>query len=466
MIHNSKLISNIDVYIFSGNLNMLANISKYKTPAFLPILNKSILSYQLEFLERNNIKYFKLITYEEHRHVFEEFFNQNIQRLKFEVIYLPSTEEETDIFSLIKDTITKNNFILISCDSILNFDLFEFIDNHFEKKSLVSFILNDNFSNISNKKLSFMKDNNQLSLYYVNNEDCIKENKRNINEENNLKKVEYCQIVDVEEKNNLKIQKNTLRHCKNLKLLYAYEDISFYIFNKNIFKIIESEQFKEVKQKKSINNLSNDFIPFLINKTYSKTYNELLNTNKNEKIRISINTKIIDKNNEENEFIYKIYDFPSLFLTIEEIQKPYDKINEIFFQTEKNLKHYFSNFANLINDNLKNNKKFNEGIKEIQNISEDCYIADGNNIFNSDCIITKVVSGKNLQVDEKSKIINCLIFDDVKIGKNCKIINSIIGENCIIEDNCELNECIVETNYKVETNTKKNGELINEYNYN
>jgi NDP-sugar pyrophosphorylase family protein len=157
---------------------MLKNISKYKTPAFLPILNKSILSYQLEFLERNNIKYFKLITYEEHRQVFEEFFNQNIQRLKFEVIYLPSTEEETDIFSLIKDTITKNNFILISCDSILNFDLFEFIDNHFEKKSLVSFILNDNFSNISNKKLSFMKDNNQLSLYYVNNEDCNEENKR------------------------------------------------------------------------------------------------------------------------------------------------------------------------------------------------------------------------------------------------------------------------------------------------
>ena len=121
MIDNSKSISNVDIYIFSGNLNILQNITKYKTPAFLPILNKSILSYQLEFLERNNIKYFKLITYEEHRQVFEEFFNQNIQRLKFEVIYLPSTEEETDIFSLIKDTITKNNFILISCDSILNF---------------------------------------------------------------------------------------------------------------------------------------------------------------------------------------------------------------------------------------------------------------------------------------------------------------------------------------------------------
>ena len=466
MIDNSKSISNVDIYIFSGNLNILQNITKYKTPAFLPILNKSILSYQIEFLERNNIRYFKLITYEEHRQVFEEFLNQEGQRFKFEVIYLSSTEEETDIFSLIKDTITKNNFILMSCESILNFDLFEFIDNHIEKKSLVSFILNENFSNILNKKLNFIKDNNELSLYYINNENCYEDDEKNKIEENKLKKVEYCQIVDIEEKNKVKIQKNTLKHCKNLKLLYGYEDIFFYIFNKNIFKIIESEDFKEEKQKKSINNLKSDFIPFLINKTYSKKYNELLNTNKSEKIRININAKIVKKNNEENDFIYNIYDFPSLFLTIEEIQKPYEKINEVFFQTEKNLKHYFSNFVNLINENLKNNKKFNDGIKEIQCMSEDCYIADGNLNINSNCMITKVVSGKNLQVNEGSKIINSLIFDDVKIGKNCKIINSIIGENCIIEDNCELNECIVETNYKVEENTKKNGELINEYNYN
>ena len=111
MIDNSKSISNVDIYIFSGNLNILQNITKYKTPGFLPILNKSILSYQIEFLERNNIKYFKVITYEEHRPVFNEFLNQEGQRFKFEVIYLSSTEEETDVFSLIKEyNLLKSHF--------------------------------------------------------------------------------------------------------------------------------------------------------------------------------------------------------------------------------------------------------------------------------------------------------------------------------------------------------------------
>jgi len=104
-----------------------------------------------------------------------------------------------------------------------------------------------------------------------------------------------------------------------------------------------------------------------------KYNNELLKSN-----RIKIGSKLIDNNQKNlNEFCYKIYDFPSYLLTIEEIQKPYDEIKPIFFQTKNNIKNYFYNFSDKIEENLENSKKFSDGIAELEGISADSYISDG-----------------------------------------------------------------------------------------
>ena len=198
--------------------------------------------------------------------------------------------------------------------------------------------------------------------------------------------------------------------------------------------------------------LRDDFIPFLIKNTYSTSLNKILIDKYQNQIlkanKIKIFAKLIQ--NEENinsEYVYKIYDYPSYISTIEEIQKPYDKIKPIFFQTKNNTKNYFENFRENIIQNLENNKKYNDNIPELQLISEDSYIADKINSLNQSAEIKKTVSDQNLKVAENSEIVECIIGLDSEIGKNCKLKKCIIGNNVNISDGSKITECVIGDNY-------------------
>ncbi len=198
--------------------------------------------------------------------------------------------------------------------------------------------------------------------------------------------------------------------------------------------------------------LRDDFIPFLIKNTYSTSLNKILIDKYQNQIlkanKIKIFAKLIQ--NEENinsEYVYKIYDYPSYISTIEEIQKPYDKIKPIFFQTKNNTKNYFENFREKIIQNLENNKKYNDNIPELQLISEDSYIADKINSLNQSAEIKKTVSDQNLKVAENSEIVECIIGLDSEIGKNCKLKKCIIGNNVNISDGSKITECVIGDNY-------------------
>ena len=198
--------------------------------------------------------------------------------------------------------------------------------------------------------------------------------------------------------------------------------------------------------------LRDDFIPFLIKNTYSTSLNKILIDKYQNQIlkanKIKIFAKLIQ--NEENinsEYVYKIYDYPSYISTIEEIQKPYDKIKPIFFQTKNNTKNYFENFRENIIQNLENNKKYNDNIPELQLISEDSYIADKINSLDQSAEIKKTVSDQNLKVAENSEIVECIIGLDSEIGKNCKLKKCIIGNNVNISDGSKITECVIGDNY-------------------
>ena len=67
---------------------------------------------------------------------------------------------------------------------------------------------------------------------------------------------------------------------------------------------------------------------------------------------------------------------------------------------------------------MENNKKFSDGIPEIEKFSADSYIADGIGSIEKNVVISKSVGDKNLNIKEESKIIGCTIGQNTKIGKN------------------------------------------------
>lgn len=459
------VISIVDVFILLINdTGPMKDICSTTKKSFLSVMNKPILFYQLEFLERQNIKKVYLIKSADDIEI-----TNSLQAYKgnIEIDYIDVQKEGLEIFNLIKNKLTKNNFILIEGDSIFSFDLGQCIDYHIDNKNLIT--------------LTLQKKETELKKMQKFREDVTEAYGIDHNENNRL--VYYYKNKSNDE--NLHINKRIFKRFSIFNLYLNYMDGGFYIFNNAIFDIMEfiktkmdnkikeedNEKKKEdLKNKqKSLNNLKEGFLPYLIKRTFSKDLNMVLiekYTNKLLKAdRVKIGTKLI--NNEKNiqsEYFYKIYDYPSYFNIIEEIQKPYNDIRPIFFQTKNNTKNYFYNFADKISENLENKKKFNDGIPELEFISADSYIADGNNDIGQKVILNKTIADKILKIKEESKVLSCIIGEGAKIGKNCKLKDCIVGKYCEILDNCDISECIIAESYKTKEGIKATQTILNNEN--
>lgn len=446
-------ISIVDVFILLlDDISVMKDLCTSTKKSFLPVMNKPILFYQLEFLERQNIKEVHFLLKSEDLEITRNLLNSYVGKINKN--YIDVKSEGLEIFNIIKNKLTKNNFILIEGDSILSFDLGEFIDYHIDNKDLITMVLQK-----KEPELSKMKDFREdiIEAYGIDNN------------ENN--RVVYYQKKKAMEGENLSINKRIFKRFSNFNLTLNYLDVGFYMFNNAIFDILEyikskiENEKEEKKNLKTLNNLKD----YLIKKTFSKDLNMVLIEKYNNDLlkanRVKIGSKLINnENNIESDFCYKIYDYPSYLNIIEEIHKPYDKIRLIFFQTKNNFKNYFFNFEDKIRENLENNKKYNDGIKELEFFSADSYIADGIENIEKNVIVSKSVGDKKLSIKEGSKVISCVIGQNSKIGKNCKLTNCILGQFCEIEDNCNLSECVIADYYKVNQNANVSQKILNDEN--
>ena len=453
-------ISLVDVFIIiNDDISNMKEICSTTNKSFLSVINKPIIFYQLEFLERNNIKEVNILVIQELLEKTESFVSQYKGNLKLNVIGIKA--DYLEIFSTIQKKITKNNFLLLEGDTILSFDLGELIENHIDNKNLLTLLLQKKESELS--KLKFLREE-ALEAFGVD-----------VNDNN---RVVYYHKKKTED--NLVINKKILKRFSNFNLLMNYMDVGFYIFNSSVFDLFENINSKMENEKKEekknklkfiLKNIKEGFVPYLIKKTFSKDLNMILIEKYNNELlksnRIKIGSKLIDNNQKNlNEFCYKIYDFPSYLLTIEEIQKPYDEIKPIFFQTKNNIKNYFYNFSDKIEENLENSKKFSDGITELEGISADSYISDGIGNFGKKIVISKSVVEKGLTIEDGGKIISCLVGPDTKIGKNSKLTNCIIGKSCEIGDNCNISDCIIADNYKIKEKTNASQNILSPENEN
>jgi NDP-sugar pyrophosphorylase family protein len=455
-------ISIVDVFILIiDDTTSMKDICNKKKKSFLPVMNKPILFYQLEFLERQNIKEVHLLFNKEdlQKEIVSNLASKYKGSIKLDLI--ETSMEVFEIFNTIKSNITKNNFLLIEGDSIISFNLGDFIDNHIDNKNLVTLILQKKESELT--KMKFLREDT-LDNFGIDFDD------------NN--RVVYYYKKKSGDTEYLSINKKRFNNCTNFNLLMNYMDLGFYIFNYSIFDVldfIKSKIEKEKSEKRKnllksiVDTIKDDFIPYLIKKSFWKDLNMALIEKYNNELlkvdRIRIGSKLIDnEKNIKSDYCYKIYDYPSYLTIIEEIQKSYDDIRPIFFQTKNNEKNYFMNFADKIRDNLENNKRYNDGIPEIEFITSDSYIADKIENIDKSVKINKTVAEKKLKVLEGTKMNSCVIGENASIGKNCRLTNCIIGESAVIGDNCAISDCVIADNYNISEKTNASEKILSNEN--
>lgn len=463
----SPLISNIDIFILTcGFEDSFLELCNNTSKALLKLLNKPLIAYQLEFLERCGFKQINVIYNPSFSPNIKDYISSEFKSDNLKPLLIPYENEVLDInsiFTIIKHKSNYSNFILMSGDSILNFDLNVFIDEHISTKTLLSIILNDT-SSIKNLHLSFSK-SKVTEIFGV--------------EEDKNKVVYYAKNDPENDNNNNKLYElkpSLLKHSRKFVMLYHYEDVHFYIFNKSIFAIVDKYQ-EVINEMRSI---KDDLIPFLINKTFYSKINTCLKENCEEhkedmqsinylSSKMNVKCKLVTsmqsgKKNVHKEFAYRITNYQLMLALIEQIQKPYNEIDLCLFQSKNNEKNYFVNFAQQIKENLKNKKKFNEGINELKGVTADSFIADPVNKIGDTSRINKSVIGNNLSLNEGSNISGCLLLENVKIGNKCKVSNSIIGGNATIGDNCTIVDCVVQSGYVVKDGVNAKEKVLSKEN--
>jgi len=146
---------------------------------------------------------------------------------------------------------------LLTADSILDFNFNEFIDRHVLEDSLVSLLLLKDEQKFTNQRLKYLNSEQEISIFGLKN------SKRGEN-------YNYRQIVfharkfdDNSDEEKIILPKKVLNICPDLDIIYNYEDIHLYIFNRSIYGLLEDEKISK------LNSIKVDFIPYLINNHFN-----------------------------------------------------------------------------------------------------------------------------------------------------------------------------------------------------
>jgi hypothetical protein len=135
-------------------------------------------------------------------------------------------------------------------------------------ETLISLVLMKDDQKFINNKLKYLYNTLEINIFGIEEKET--ETEKEIEENNYRKLVFHKSVYDDCMEGDVKFRKDSLNITKKFDLVYNHDDICFYIFNKDIYRLLENETIKKK------NFLKNDFVPFLINKSYKKILRKLL----------------------------------------------------------------------------------------------------------------------------------------------------------------------------------------------
>ena len=196
-------ISMVDIFILIIQDNKyMKEICKRTNKSFLPVINKPILFYQLEFLERQGIKKVNLLISKDDIET-KRALDSYQGPIKYD--FIPITKDKLGLFDVIKKRLDYKNFILIEGDSLLSFNLWELIDNHIDNNNILSLVLQKKENKLNHLEKFREK---TADIYGIDSE------------HNN--RVVYYKKQNLEDHRNINIKKELLNRCPKINFLIYF----------------------------------------------------------------------------------------------------------------------------------------------------------------------------------------------------------------------------------------------------
>ncbi|KAL1931833.1 hypothetical protein VTP01DRAFT_8889 [Rhizomucor pusillus] len=406
-----------------GSTNRLYPISEEDNlpKALLPVANKPIISYTLDWLEKAGIhEAFLLIQASGTAHQkLSAYIARGYQgNVHCHVVSVNEDCGTADALRSIKDRIDRD-FIVVPCDLVTDMNPREFLDAHRVTDPTVSALMYAPSTTEATGKEDGL-------LPYIG-----------IDPTNSALVYKTSRLEDED----FSMRMSLLKKFPRVRVCTDLQDAHLYIFNRWVLDL--------VADKEKISSISEDLIPMLVKCQYQK--------------------KMVEQ---ENVSEYASRDDPilktalSLSTTASDITEddlaPYDPINATFKSPVRiHVFVYRDGFCGRGNTIIGYHELNRHETKQGENITRvpvTAEVAPKTQVGNDSVI------GEYTKIDERSSVKKSCVGSHCVIGKNVKIANSVIMDHVVIGDNAKVDGCVICNNAKVlEKAVLKDCDVAGEY---
>uniref|UniRef100_A0A6B2L4L6 Translation initiation factor eIF2B subunit gamma n=1 Tax=Arcella intermedia TaxID=1963864 RepID=A0A6B2L4L6_9EUKA len=413
------------VILAGGDGRRLKPLTDGTPKALLPLANRPLLSYQLEFVNQVGFKKVIVVATHSNHEAVRLHIENSKQELEDLVIHLEVFDDflgSAGCLLKLKDKI-QNHVIVMSGDLIVEDQfLHHMADLHRARDAAVTLLTyQESLENDQDAKPS--KENAITDFFGIDptNDRLLLTESSNDLEASSAK---------------LRVQKSLLKRFPNFTLHTNLRDAHFYMFSKWTLELLE-------QNKQMIQSIKTHFIPYLIKSQFRKK--------KTEEIKIP------------NYFSNRVYNMSSTYTD------PDDRVKCFVWRLDPSA--YCSRVSNFdsymkINREIASGEKFyvplepqSEGkhkyfIAPSAQVSGNTQVTTGSVVGEGTTIADKVgvkksIIGKHCIIGPYAKIANSVILDHVNIAEGAKIQNCIIGPNSYIDPHATLTDCYLGTASRV-----------------
>mmetsp|Transcript_43745 Transcript_43745/g.50309 ORF Transcript_43745/g.50309 Transcript_43745/m.50309 type:complete len:452 (+) Transcript_43745:151-1506(+) len=407
----------------------------------LPVGNKPLIAYQLEWLEKNHGTDVVVVIQQKYKSVIENYLRDvYIGDLKFEIVTLDERLATADVLRFLSSKLVRE-FMVISADTILDDSACKIFDFHRIQEPDVTVVLQEQASDNEKKSKGTIQDSfdvialdsRQQRLLMVADNDDVREEGVNISRELFIKHPR------------IDLKSNLL-------------DYHIYIFRPWVIKLLE--------EKEDISSIKLDLVPYLIDNQYNSDVIE---------IRKSFEKKgAIDEDDDDDDepteeqanrsgeknlkcsaYVISSDKYGQRCNTI----RRYTKLSQQLLQEQipKCLQVTPNSSANLLTEY----RGKDQGDKPdfLRQVGEECVISDTANL-ESRINIQKSIIGKNCKIGTKVKITDSILMDNVVIGTGCNIKGCIMSNGVEVEPESKVFNCQVSSGFCISEGSQLTGETL------
>jgi len=411
------MVFEFQAVIMAGGLgNRMYPMTSGHPKCMLPLVNRPLLSYQMEILERSGFAVAIAVILKNEEQAVQKFLADEYKgQLKVDLVVLEEAMGTADAFRqpALKEKI-KTDFFVMSGDLVTNVFLHYLADVHRSRDAACSILLTKVVTDKSKEGKKKDKDD-FLDKHYIGLDD--KKNRLLV----------FASTSDVEEE--FEMSKALLRRHPNITVHNNLLDSHLYIFSPWVLNLIE--------EKKNISSIQAELLPYLVNHQYSAKADSWLGSHRKEgtDLAMEMSHSKPTPNEGERYRCFALLAEDSAFCARANTVRSLEQMSKHLSTSVYEYTPWTPvSEGNMVRAARQGNPDATFGPNSV--VGRDVVCESG-------VSVKKSILGHNVTVKADSKIVNSIIFDNVVVEQGVTLLNCVVGRGSRITKGSTLKECRV-----------------------